>query len=75
MTPGMRLKGGVLFDPDANGWYAIVHTWENRECSGPPTELRSRQFPTEEEAMLYYKTEIGPQLKRKLDQIAKLGQT
>ncbi len=30
LQPGLRMKGGVLYDPLAKGVIAIVHTWDNR---------------------------------------------
>ena len=38
LTPGIRMKGGVGFDPTANGFVAIVHTWDNPDCQGEPEE-------------------------------------
>ena len=65
LTPGLRMKGGVRFDPDVNGFVAIVHTWDNVYGYGEPEEWRTPQvFPTEEAAMTYYKTSIRPALER-----------
>lgn len=65
LTPGIRMKGGVLFDPTVNGFVAIVHTWDNVHCYGEPEEWRSPKiFSTEEAAMQYYKTSIRPFLER-----------
>lgn len=62
---GMRMKGGVLFDPQANGFIAFVHQWDNPDCRGEPQEWRYPEvFPTEEAAMQYYKTSIRPTLKQ-----------
>jgi hypothetical protein len=65
LTPGMRMKGGVRFDPAVNGFVAIVHTWDNVHALGEPDEWRAPQvFSTEEAAMEYYKTSIRPALER-----------
>ncbi len=59
------MKGGVLFDPVADGYFVIVHTWDNPHCHGEPEEWRHPQvFPTEEAAMQFYKSSIRPELKR-----------
>jgi hypothetical protein len=59
------MKGGVLFDPEANGFFVIVHQWDNPYCRGEPEEWRYPEvFPTEEAAMHYYKTSIRPALKQ-----------
>ena len=65
LTPGIRMKGGVCFDPAVDGFVAIVHTWNNVNCIGEPDEWRYPQvFPTERAAMEYYKTSIRPSLER-----------
>jgi hypothetical protein len=65
LTPGMRMKGGVRFDPAVNGFVAIIHIWDNVYAHGEPEEWRATQvFATEEEALAYYKTEIRPALER-----------
>jgi hypothetical protein len=65
LTPGIRMKGGVSFDPEANGFVAIVHKWDNVHCLGEPEEWRyPKVFPTEEAAMEYYKTSIRPSLEQ-----------
>ncbi len=72
LTPGIRMKGGVRFDPTVNGFVAIVHTWDNMHCHGEPEEWRSPEvFSTEEAAMQYYKTSIRPSLERMMAKIAK----
>jgi hypothetical protein len=72
LTPGIRMKGGVRFDPMVDGFVAIVHTWDNVHCHGEPEEWRSPQvFSTEEAAMQYYKTSIGPSLTRMMKKMAK----
>jgi hypothetical protein len=61
--PGIRMKGGVLFDPQARGFVVIVHTWDNVACRGEPEEWRYPEvFATEDAAMQYYKTAIRPAL-------------
>ena len=70
LSPGIRMKGGVAFDPIVNAFIAIVHTWDNVHCEGEPTEWRSPElFPTEEEAMSYYQTSIRPSLQRMMSEI------
>jgi hypothetical protein len=71
LTPGMRMKGGVRFDPTANGFIAMVHIWDNVYCHGEPEEWRSPQvFSTEDAAMQYYKTSIRPALERMMTEMA-----
>ncbi len=63
--PGVRMKGGVRPNPDGLGFIAIVHTWDNVDCQGEPQEWRSSQvFPTENDAMSYYKASIRPGLEK-----------
>jgi hypothetical protein len=70
LTAGIRMKGGVRFENELNGYIAIVHTWENVKCDGEPTEWCSpKVFPTEEEAMRYYKSYIRPELQRMMSKI------
>jgi hypothetical protein len=65
------MKGGVLFDPEVNGFVVIVHSWDNPEGRGEPEEWRYPDvFPTEEAAMEYYKTTIRPSLERTLTETA-----
>jgi hypothetical protein len=65
------MKGGVRFDPDVDGFVAIVHTWDNVHAYGEPEEWRTPQvFPTEEAAMEYHKTSIRPALERLMADIA-----
>ena len=72
LKPGIRMKGGVRYDPSVNGFVAIVHTWDNVMCNGEPQEWRSPQvFPTEEAAMQYYKTNIRLALEQMTSQLAK----
>ncbi|TEU17721.1 MAG: hypothetical protein E3J21_07710 [Anaerolineales bacterium] len=71
LPPGIRMKGGVLFDPTVNGFVAIVHIWDNVHCHGTPEEWRSPEvFSTEEAAMQYYKTSIRPSLERMMAETA-----
>ena len=64
-TPGIRMKGGIRFDPAVNGFVVIVHRWDNVQCIGEPEEWRYDEvFPTEEAAMEYYKTSIRPSLEQ-----------
>jgi len=71
LTSGIRMKGGVRFDPTVSGFIAIVHKWDNVDCHGEPEEWRyPKVFPTEEAAMQYYKTSIRPSLKRMMTKMA-----
>jgi hypothetical protein len=71
IRPGIRMKGGVLFDPQAGGFVVIVHTWDNVACRGEPEEWRYPEvFLTEEAAMQYYKTTIRPALKQMITETA-----
>ena len=71
LTPGIRMKGGVRFDPTVNGFIAIVHKWDNVDCRGEPEEWRYAEvFPTEEAAMRYYKSSIRPSLQRMMTEMA-----
>ncbi len=61
----MRMKGGVAFDPFANAYRAIVHSWDNAQCLGEPEEWQSAEsFSSEDAAMDFYKTNIRPGLER-----------
>ena len=65
LTAAIRMKGGVSFDPTANAYRAVVHSWDNAECIGEPTEWQvAEMFESEEAAMTYYKTSIRPKLER-----------
>ena len=67
LTPGIRMKGGVAYDPDVQGFIVIVHIWDNVACHGEPDQWRgSDVFSTEEAAMQYYTTVIRPALQRKM---------
>jgi len=71
LMPGMRMKGGVRANPTGDGFIAIVHTWDNTEGRGEPSEWRSSEvFPTEEAAMQYYKTSIRPALEQLVTKMA-----
>lgn len=62
---GLRVKGGIRYDLEVGGFVVIVHVWDNVECRGEPQEWRyPKIYQDEEEAMRYYKTYIGPELKR-----------
>jgi hypothetical protein len=72
LTPGIRMKGGVRYDPAVKGYVAIVHSWDNALGLGEAQEWRSPQvFPTEDSAMEYYKTSIRPALEQMASQVAK----
>ena len=59
------MKGGVSFDPAANAYRAIVHSWSNAECIGETQEWRSDEtFDSEDAAMIFYKSSIRPGLER-----------
>ena len=65
LTAAIRMKGGVSFDPAANVYRAIVHSWDNAECIGEPQEWRSVEtFESEDAAMAFYKSSIRPGLER-----------
>ena len=72
LTAGLRMKGGVRFDPVTDRYIVIVHTWDNVHCQGEPKEWRSSEiFSTEEEAMSYYKASIRPALERMMAKITR----
>lgn len=74
LPAGIRMKGGVLYDPALKGFFAIVHSWDNIFCSGEPKEWRTPQsFATEEAAMQYYKTHIRPELEKLMTEAEKSG--
>jgi hypothetical protein len=71
LKPGIRMKGGVLFDPQAGGFVVIVHTWDNVACRGEPEEWRHPElFSTEDAAMQCYKTTIRPALRQMMTEMA-----
>ena len=72
LLPGVRMKGGTMYDPDSGKYCAIVHTWDNQEGKGIPKEWHSKlNFETEELAMQYYKQNIRPNLERLMKQVEK----
>jgi hypothetical protein len=72
LQPALRMKGGVMFEPQLRGYIAIVHSWDNAECRGEPTEWRDpKVFTTEDAAMRYYKSSIRPSLERLMAQLKK----
>lgn len=72
LTAGVRMKGGVCLNPHGNGYVAVVHTWNNIFCNGEPKEWFSPEvFPTEDDAMEYYKTYIRPSLSQMMSEIQK----
>jgi hypothetical protein len=59
------MKGGTSFDPMLNAYHAIVHIWDNVECTGTPKEWVSNEvFDTEDQAMDFYKSSIRPGLEK-----------
>ena len=63
LTPGLRMRGGVRYDPVGRQYYAVVHSWDNPLGVGAAQEWRSEQgFSTEAAAMSHYQTIIRPQL-------------
>ena len=65
LTPAVRMKGGVSFDPATNAYRAMVHSWDNVECIGEPQQWQSAEtFTSEDAAMTFYKTSIRPGLER-----------
>ena len=65
LKPAIRMKGGVSFDPGADAFRAIVHSWDSVDCIGEPQEWQSTEtFPSEDAAMDFYKANIRPGLER-----------
>ena len=65
LTGAIRMKGGVAFDPAAKAYRAIVHSWDNAECSGEAQEWQSAEtFESEDAAMAFFETSIRPGLER-----------
>ncbi|NJK53247.1 MAG: hypothetical protein HC936_11360 [Leptolyngbyaceae cyanobacterium SU_3_3] len=66
LTPGLRMRGGVLYNPVSRQYHAIVHSWDNPAGVGTPQqEWRSEQsFATEAAAMAHYQTIIRPELEK-----------
>jgi len=74
LVPGLRMKGGVRYDPSVHGFVAIVHSWDNVLGAGEPQEWHTSQvFPTEETALQYYKTNIRPELEKMMSQMKSSG--
>ena len=72
VAAAIRMKGGVSFDPTANAYRAIVHSWDNAECIGEPQEWRSVQtFASEDAAMTFYKASIRPGLERLMEEASR----
>ena len=72
--PGILFKGGIRYEPKKNGFLVIVHSWNNVDCIGYPTEYALPYvFQAEEEAMLYYKEHVRPFLTDLLNKIQKQG--
>ena len=70
LKAAIRMKGGVRYSAEKNGFIAIVHTWDNIECHGEPEEWNSPEvFPTEDTAMEYYKTYIRASLQRMMAEL------
>ena len=70
LKAGIRMNGGIRFDPPSNCFLVIVHTWENVHCKGELTEWFSPEvFQKEEEAMNYYKIYIRPLLQKMMADI------
>ncbi len=66
------MRGGVSFDPAANAYRAIVHSWDNAQCLGEPQEWQSAEtFASEDAAMTFYKASIRPQLERLMAEAAR----
>ena len=66
------MKGGVAFDPDVNGYRAIVHSWDNTDCVGEPEEWTFDQvFQSEDEAMSFYKAKIRPELEQSMKEASR----
>ena len=65
---GLRMKGGIRYDPAVNGFVVIVPVWDNVGCRGEPKEWRYPEvYQNEDEALHYYKTAISPKLIRFLE--------
>ena len=72
LKPAIRMKGGIMFDPAARGYVAVVHSWDNAECRSEPEEWRDpKVFTSEEAAMHYYKSAIRPSLEKLMNQLKK----
>ena len=74
LTAAIRMKGGISFDPSANAYHAIVHSWDNVECIGEPQEWQSAEtFASEDAAMGFYKTRIRPRLEHLMANASRKG--
>ena len=72
LTPGLRMKGGVAYDPERQRWIVIVHIWDNIACDGEPDEWQGADvFDTEDAAMQFYTTIIRPALEGKMKEMEK----
>ncbi len=72
LPAGLRMKGGIRYDDEVNGFVPIIHTWDNVQCQGEPTEWQyPKVFQTEEDAMSYYKRYIRPDLQQLMSKIKK----
>ncbi len=72
LAAAIRMKGGVSFDPVANSYRAIVHSWNNTDCIGEPQEWQSTEnFESEDMAMAFYKTNIQPKLERLMTEVSR----
>lgn len=65
LNAAIRMQGGIVFDTDTKAFRAVVHSWNNSECFGKQQEWLSTEiFPTDDEAMNFYKTKLRPGLER-----------
>ena len=72
LKPAIRMKGGVAFDPEADAFRAIVHSWDNPDCEGEPDVWQSEQvFQSEDDAMFFYNTNIRPKLERFMREVGR----
>ena len=74
LKAAIRMKGGVAVDEVTNGYRAIVHSWDNIECTGEPEEWQSSEtFPSEDAAMAFYKANIRPGLQRLMAEASRMS--
>jgi predicted dehydrogenase len=60
-TKGVRVKGGIA--TDGEGYYVIVHLWDNEAGHGKPEQFRGAStYETEAEAMAHYVENCQPDL-------------
>lgn len=72
--PGVRYKGGIKYDSNKKAFLVIIHSWDNTDCRGKPTEFAlPHQFKEEEEAMDHYKNHVRPILLDLIEYILKLN--